>query len=439
MKEFLAHFIQLIQSYGIAGLVAVSFAESSFFPIPPDVLLIPMAIMNRKMAVVYALITTAASVLGGMFGHILGKKFGKPLLRKFFKEKTIDKVKNYFERYGGWSIAIAGFTPIPYKVFTISAGAFNVSVPTLVFASILGRGGRFLLEGLMIFFLGDTAKYLLSNYFEAITISVTVLCILGYYIFKKLKTKGKVNNTGIVSGFKQKYNKLSLKFFKYRKLDKSMIYLLIGICLSLISLFSFLELVEDYARIGNMGFDAVVSNYVISIRSEFLTAFFKIITSTGNFLPVLIISITVTIILVKIKRKNEAMFFLLNVLGIWMFNEALKSIFRRPRPKLGLIKVEGYSFPSGHAMIFMGLSLLIIYYLISYMKNKKKALTFSILILTYSILIGLSRPYLGVHYFSDILAGWMVAVLWVSTIIIIYRIFIYSNNTNENPIANKKE
>ena len=100
MSDFLANFIEFVRAYGVVGLAAVSFAESSFFPIPPDVLLIPMAFMNRRLALLYALVTTISSVFGGIFGHIIGRKLGKPILRRFFKEETINKVEDYFKKYG---------------------------------------------------------------------------------------------------------------------------------------------------------------------------------------------------------------------------------------------------------------------------------------------------------------------------------------------------
>lgn len=429
LGNFLNRFIELIQSYGISGLIALSFAESSFFPIPPDILLIPMCLVNRKLSILYALLTTAASVLGGMFGHILGKKFGKPLLRKLFKESSINKVRNYFDRYGGWAIAVAGFTPIPYKIFTISAGAFNVRMSTLVLASIIGRGARFFLEGILIFLFGDTAKYLIENYFEAITMSITVLLIIFYYVWKKLKSKKRVKNTGIVVFLKNKYNKFYNFLTKNIGYDKSMMYFFIGICLSLISLFIFFELVEYSLNIGSLKMDINAVNYFLSIRSDLLTSLFKTITSTGNFLFILILSLVVIAILLYKRKSKEALFLGISNLGIWLFNEALKQIFKRPRPLgIHLVKVHGYSFPSGHAMIFMGFSLFLIYLILKNLKNKLISYILSTSIFIYSILVGISRVYLGVHYLSDVFAGWIAAVLWVFTWIIIYRIVILNCN-----------
>jgi len=242
LEEFIINFIQLLQAYGVIGLITLSFAESSFFPIPPDILLIPIVFANRKLAIIYALVTTAASVLGGIFGHMIGRKFGKPLLIRFFKEDKIIKVQNYFEKYGGWAVAIAGLTLIPYKIFTISAGVFNVRLSIFILCSIIGRGIRFFSEGLFIFLLGDAAKYYLENYFEIITIGITILCAMLYYVWKKLKDTGIVKGTGIIAYLKSKYYKIYEFMLKYKKYDLIGIYIVASACLFLLFLFIYLEL-----------------------------------------------------------------------------------------------------------------------------------------------------------------------------------------------------
>lgn len=226
-----------IQVYGIIGLMVVAFAESSFFPIPPDVLLIPMLFVHRELALLYALVTTIFSVLGAFLGYFIGKKFGKPLLHRFFKREHIEKVERYFIKYGAWSIGIAGFTPLPYKLFTISAGAFNVRLSTLTIASLIGRGTRFFLEAFIVIIFGDKALYYLDNYFGIITISITVACIVAYYIFKYLKSTRKVKGTGIVAHIKPKYNNLYKRFSKYNNYSKILMCVLISICIVLLILF----------------------------------------------------------------------------------------------------------------------------------------------------------------------------------------------------------
>jgi len=175
--------------YGVYALFAISFAESSFFPVPPDTLLIALSLISPKTALFYSLICTIGSVIGGCFGYLIGFFGGRPILKRLFKEEKVKIVHNYFEKYGAWAIFIAAFTPIPYKVFTIAAGAFYINLPKFVIASILGRGGRFFLVGLFIMIFGETAKVIIKKHFELFTILFILLLIGGFYCLKHIKIK----------------------------------------------------------------------------------------------------------------------------------------------------------------------------------------------------------------------------------------------------------
>lgn len=129
-------------------LVAVSASESIFFPVPPDVMLIPMALAQPRRAWRFAALCTLASVVGGMIGFLLGAfafELIEPLLHRFGYWDTFQQVQHLFASYGFWIILTAGFTPIPYKVFTIAAGAFGMPFLPFMMGSIIGRGGRFFL------------------------------------------------------------------------------------------------------------------------------------------------------------------------------------------------------------------------------------------------------------------------------------------------------
>lgn len=177
--------------YAMIILFIMAFAESSFFPVPPDVLMIPMALANPAFALIYATITTLGSVLGGIFGYIIGDKGGKKVLHKLVSQEKIEMVKYYYHKYDVWAIAVAALTPIPYKLFTISAGTFSLNFKRFVIASVFGRGGRFYLVGFLIFLFGDTVRHFLENYFEIAIVIFTVLLIGGFwfinYISKKFK------------------------------------------------------------------------------------------------------------------------------------------------------------------------------------------------------------------------------------------------------------
>ena len=136
-------------------------AEAIFFPIPPDPLLIALALRNPSTALLLAGLTTVASVAGGVVGHWLGLRFGRPLLHRF-PGRQVDRVEALFRRDGFWAVAIAAFTPLPFKLFTISAGIFGIPRTPFVLASIAGRGLRFFIIGGLIFLWGDRFQRVLE-------------------------------------------------------------------------------------------------------------------------------------------------------------------------------------------------------------------------------------------------------------------------------------
>ncbi|CUU08103.1 membrane protein YqaA, SNARE-associated domain [Candidatus Thermokryptus mobilis] len=176
--------------YAGIALFIIAFAESSFFPIPPDVLLIAIALLKPRLSFRYALICSIGSVLGGMFGYLIGFQFyeliGKKIIEFYQLQQQYDAVKVMYDKNAFVAIAIAGFTPIPYKVFTIAAGAFQVSFPTLVVASALSRPARFFLVGGLIYSFGPRVKTFIDKYFDWLTIAFVILLILGFVLIKYL-------------------------------------------------------------------------------------------------------------------------------------------------------------------------------------------------------------------------------------------------------------
>ncbi|MFH1594209.1 MAG: YqaA family protein [Candidatus Omnitrophota bacterium] len=183
--------IEKFMPYGPLGLFVLAFCESSFFPIPPDILLIALALADPEASFYLAGITTLASVLGAMLGYFIGLKGGRPVLRKFISEEKILKVHDYFSKYDVWAIGIAGFTPIPYKVFTIAGGVFYINFFRFILVSVLSRGARFFLVGGTIYFFGPTVKVYLQKYFNLFSILFIVLLFMGFYIAKIALKKGK--------------------------------------------------------------------------------------------------------------------------------------------------------------------------------------------------------------------------------------------------------
>ena len=162
-------------------LGALSFAESSFFPIPPDVMLAPMCLADRTKAWRYATITTFTSLLGGIAGYAIGYflfEAIEPWLRETGYWNAYLTGKNWFDRYGVWAVFVAGFSPIPYKIFTIAAGVAVLNLPGFVIASFVGRGARFFLVAGLIVAGGDRMEALIPRYVERLGWAVVVIAAL---------------------------------------------------------------------------------------------------------------------------------------------------------------------------------------------------------------------------------------------------------------------
>jgi membrane protein YqaA with SNARE-associated domain len=173
----------VISPYALIVLSSLSLSESAFFIIPPEILLIPMALANKEMALIYGLITTIFSVVGAALGYFIGKKGGQPILNKLFSKEKTDKVQTMFHRYDTGAIFISAFTPIPFKVFTIAAGVFDLDFKKFLFTSLLGRGTRYMLIAGLVYFFGESvSNFLLHEFDKVIAIgTVGLIVIVGGY------------------------------------------------------------------------------------------------------------------------------------------------------------------------------------------------------------------------------------------------------------------
>lgn len=172
------------------ALSLLSAAESSFFPVPPDVLLIPLVYGKPKKWWYFALVCTVFSVIGGVIGWYIGYA-GWEAVKDFFFDyvpgftpENFDYVKNLYKENALLAIFTAAFTPIPYKIFTITAGVCDVPLYDLILGSIVGRGGRFFLVGLIIRVVGPKSKEFIDKYFNLLTIAFFVLLVLGFLAVK---------------------------------------------------------------------------------------------------------------------------------------------------------------------------------------------------------------------------------------------------------------
>ena len=174
--------------YGSWALFLLAFSESSFFPIPPDVLLIALAVGKPEKSFKFAAVCALGSVLGGVLGYVIGWQFmttiGEKIVEFYGLADKVDYIEALYNRYDAWAVGIAGFTPIPYKVFTIAAGAFNISFPVFIAASAVSRSARFFLVGGLIYYFGPGIQTFIEKYFNLLVVVFTVLLVGSFVLLK---------------------------------------------------------------------------------------------------------------------------------------------------------------------------------------------------------------------------------------------------------------
>jgi membrane protein YqaA with SNARE-associated domain len=174
--------------YATWALFWLALAESSFFPVPPDVLLMALSLSNPAKAFLYAGISTIGSVLGGLIGYFLGlglmEVVGMPIIEFYGVAGKFEVVREFYGQNAFLTVAAAGFTPIPYKVFTIAAGACEINIFIFALASIVSRGARFYIVSGLIYKFGEPVKIFIDKYFNLLTILFVILLAGGFAIVK---------------------------------------------------------------------------------------------------------------------------------------------------------------------------------------------------------------------------------------------------------------
>ena len=170
-------------------LALLSFAESSFFPIPPDVMLAPMSLARPHRALHFALLATIASTVGGLAGYAIGHyamEVVTPIFHDLGYWHSYLKVKSWFAEWGFWIVFVAGFSPIPYKVFTIAAGVLAMTLPLFLLASLVGRAGRFFLVSALMRWGGVRMERMLRDYVDRIGFALVALAVVAYLVIDRL-------------------------------------------------------------------------------------------------------------------------------------------------------------------------------------------------------------------------------------------------------------
>ncbi|MEM5475053.1 YqaA family protein [Pacificibacter sp. AS14] len=172
------------------ALALVAFIESSVFPIPPDILMIPLIVARPKDAFKIAFVATLASVAGGMLGYFIGygafETIGRPVLEFYGKDAYFDEFKETYNQYGAWAVLIAGVTPFPYKVITILSGATALSLPVFIAASVVARALRFFIVAALLWKFGEPIRDFIEKRLGLMFTLFIILLVGGFAVVKFL-------------------------------------------------------------------------------------------------------------------------------------------------------------------------------------------------------------------------------------------------------------
>ena len=199
-------------------------------------------------------------------------------------------------------------------------------------------------------------------------------------------------------------------------------------------------MIWHYYSYGQWAMDLVLQDFMKSIKTFWLTNLLRGVTATGETIPVIVAAAVVIVGLIIYKKRKEAIMVAVYMLGVWRLNEFLKKLVHRPRIDVSqhLVDISGYShnnsfsLPSGHAMNFMALMLLTLYFIWIFNGSKRLRIGLTLILLPYGLLVGISRVYLNVHYFSDVVIGWSIALACAALAVIIHRMICLRQNRYRN-------
>lgn len=178
--------------WAVLVLALISFGEAIILPFPPDPFLIAVALLQPENALWLAAIVTVTSVAGGLVDHWVGVRFGRPIIERLAPRDKVEAAERLFTKYGWWTVLLAAFTPLPYKVFSVTAGILRFDRKGFLLACLAGRGLRFFLQGVLIFVYGESIREFLEGNFELVTIAtgaVVVVAGVGVAVYAQLRRR----------------------------------------------------------------------------------------------------------------------------------------------------------------------------------------------------------------------------------------------------------
>ena len=416
MNQWMAGMAHFFMQYGVFGLFVLSFVEASFFPVPPYLLSIPMTLAKPQLGFFYALVGTVGSVLGGLFGYALGYRLGRPLLGRIVKPTVVAKIEAIYQRYGDWATAVGGLTPLPYKIFSISAGVFRTRIATFIPASLAARGIRFFGEALLLILYGRKVLTFLESAFSPTNLIIlavlSLIIVLAWHtriVQKKLAPAfNHLHRQWLAWTLRVRNRFLAAGLFSW--------YLITGATITAFGFLIFSKIAVELLEHELASFDRTVGGWIINGRTDWLTPVMFGLTDLGSTAFVIGMIALITGVGIYFRKMLFIVANYITITGALVLTELLKGAFHRQRPPLPwLAPAGGYSFPSGHSLISLTLYGFLAYWIFRNISHSRWRILVSAGFLLLPILIGISRVYLGVHYPTDVLAGWAVAAGWIGT------------------------
>ncbi len=406
------------------GLFFVSFADSSFFPVPPDVLLIPLVLASPRWGLWYAALSTVSSVLGAVFAYLIGKRIGRRILARMASEEKIAWIEAQFKRWGAWAVGVAGFVPIPlYKEFTIASGLFSVNKGGFLVASVLGRGGRFFLLALLLQFYGQgIVSFVSHNLIQ--TTAVTILGTALLWWATRWIARERREIAGMASAWWSRAAK-ALEGFVNRRFEvwgEHLLYFLAGWVAFALCVITFGKLAEDlFFDKQPLRGDFMLLRLIHRLMTPRLTKFILGITTLASTKFVLIAAVILVALFAARRHYVKALTVAVLTAGGGGLIELLKLVFHRMRPAVfpPLVVETSYSFPSGHSLIAVSFYGLLVYLILRHGLSRFQKLAAVILGGLLIGLIGLSRIYLGVNWPTDVLGGYVSGAAWLLACILV--------------------
>jgi membrane protein YqaA with SNARE-associated domain/membrane-associated phospholipid phosphatase len=401
--------MEMMLHYGWVGLLLISIAEAAFLPFAaPELILIPLAMSSPKMALPYAALAVGGTLLGALLGYFIGQKAGRPLLRKFMSDEKMEKIRSALDKFGIWAVIIAGLTPLPFKLFTITSGAFRMRRSTLLVGAFIGRTLRF---GSMVLLAhkmkghhmarGMESKFLLG------LLLVACVAVLVWYIRSDKGQWVRKRLLGLVHFFRNDF------LSPLRKSSRiGALFLLAGVACSIaVAMFGSDVVVEKLELT-----DTLVWNWIHmtvhpgwSVSATIIDWAFSTPVEIAGFVFVAFM------LLFRLRKRAKMRLFAGVVIGMLLIQVLFHYFVHDPVDVTvnKLLAVTGESFPSGKVMAAIILYTSLAYIVWLTQKSWWKRLLGLGISLSLIVVAPLSPVLLGKHSLSSTLGGLVAGILWM--------------------------